>query len=164
MARQALQDKQTELNKCSKEIKLLEQQRDKCLKASQNASLEARKISHKLKQWEKDFKDAGKAISVMLRQHPWIEREKEYFGTPGSAFDFASGDITACNKRLKDIKADQDKLAKKINKKVMGMIEKAESEYSDLARKREVNYLYYKNERCAQCYLLAYLTALFLFL
>jgi hypothetical protein len=46
-------DKQQELNQCTKEIKAFAVEREKCLKASQNASLEARKISHKLKQWEK---------------------------------------------------------------------------------------------------------------
>lgn len=46
--------------------------------------------------------------------------------------------MNACSKRLKELKASQDKLAKKINKKVVGMIEKAETEYAELARKREV--------------------------
>ncbi len=34
----------------------------------------------------------------------------------------------------------QDRLSKKINKKVMGMIENAETEYEELNRKRQVTY------------------------
>lgn len=135
-----LQNKQQELNQCSKEIKALIANRDKFQKAAQNASLEARKVQHKLKQWEKDFKDASKNMTALLKQHPWIEKERAYFGVAGSDFDFAAKDVTQASKRLKDLKADQEKLSKKINKKVMGMIEKAETEYDDLRRKKEVSY------------------------
>ena len=34
----------------------------------------------------------------------------------------------------------QDRLSKKINKKVMGMIENAENEYAELNRKRQVRH------------------------
>lgn len=98
---------QAELNRASKEIKGLEASRDKCTKAIQAAGLEARKLTHKLKQWEKDFKDAAKAMTVLLRQHPWIEREKEFFGVPGSAFDFQAKNSAECVKRLKELKVEQ---------------------------------------------------------
>ena len=104
----------------------------------QAVSLEARKVQHKLKQWEKDSKDAARAMASLLKQHSWIEKERAYFGVSGSDFDFVARDVGVSMKRLKDLKSDQDKLAKKINKKVMGMIEKAEAEYEDLRRKKEV--------------------------
>lgn len=74
----------------------------------------------------------------MLRQHPWIDTEKSFFGLAGSDFDFAQKDISGTQKRLTGLKTDQEKLMKKVNKKVMGMIEKAETEYKDLSQKREV--------------------------
>lgn len=40
--------------------------------------------------------------------------------------------------KLASLKSSQDKLSKKINKKVMGMIDKAEAEHEDLMRKKEV--------------------------
>lgn len=87
-AKAALVDKQSELSKCSADIKLLEANREKHIKAAHASQLEARKCAHKLKQWEKDFKDASRQVTVLLKAHPWIEREKEYFGVAGSAFDF----------------------------------------------------------------------------
>ena len=42
------------------------------------------------------------------------------------------------NKRLKVLQSEQSSLGKKINKKVMGMIEKAESEYQELMHKKSV--------------------------
>ena len=39
--------------------------------------------------------------------------------------------------QLEELKSDQDALAKKTNKKVMGMIEREEVEYVELLRKRK---------------------------
>lgn len=137
-AKLAVQHKQEDVNRCSKEIQVLQQKRDTFLKEAQNASLEARKITHRLKQWDKDFKEASKVIANLVKQHPWIEREKAFFGQSGTDYDFTNTDTASAYRRLKELKAEQDKLSKKINKKVMGMIENAEAEYEDLNRKRQV--------------------------
>lgn len=136
--KKAVQALSADLNRASKEIQSLEGVREKFKKESHEASLEARKILHQLKQWDKDFKDSQKAMQSLLKQYPWIEREKQFFGQPGTDFDFAAKDMKSCEKRLQQLKQEQDRLSKKINKKVMGMIETAEAEYEDLNRKREV--------------------------
>lgn len=136
--KEKVNEKTQELNRCSSEIKSLEKEKEKHLKEAQNASLEGRKLAHKLKQWEKDSKDAEKYVSVLLKQYPWIEKEKEFFGQEGSDFHFASKNIAESVERRKELKAAQERLGKKINKKVMGMIENAESEYQELNRKRQV--------------------------
>jgi structural maintenance of chromosome 2 len=137
-AKLAVQHKQEDVNRCSKEIQALQQKRDTFLKEAQNASLDARKITHRLKQWDKDFKEASKVIANLVKQHPWIEREKSFFGQPGTDYDFQTNDTASAYRRLKELKSEQEKLSKKINKKVMGMIENAETEYEDLNRKRQV--------------------------
>jgi len=137
-AKAAVASKQAELNECSKEIKALEKQGAAALTQKQNASIEARTLMHKLKSWEKDFKDAQRAVKALSQAHPWIEKEKQFFGMAGSDFDFTSRDVPASMKRLQQIKTENDRISKKINKKVMGMIEKAEAEYTELSRKKEV--------------------------
>lgn len=134
----SLAAKQAELTQYAKEIKVMELSKEKSLKAAQTASLEGRKVAHKLKQWEGESKDAVKKITQMLRLHPWIEKEKSFFGVAGSDFDFSSRDVGQSQKRLTQLKGDQERLVKKVNRKVMGMIEKAEAEYKDLSQKREV--------------------------
>ena len=47
-------------------------------------------------------------------------------------------DIKSCRQKLNNLKIEQEKLSKKINKKVIGMIEKAESEAEELNRKKQV--------------------------
>jgi len=74
----------------------------------------------------------------MLKKYAWIETEKEAFGIEGGDYDFKATGTSELSDQLSFLRSDQTSLAKKINKKVMGMIEKAESEYSELLRKRKV--------------------------
>merc|ERR1711871_820770 len=129
---------QTELNRASKEIKELNKEQAKAEKAAQTAELEARKVEHKLKQFEKDSKEAEKKISNMEKQHPWIESERSFFGQSGGNYDFAAKDPVASMKRLAEVKNAQETISKKLNKKAVVMMEKAESEYEELSRKKEV--------------------------
>merc|ERR1719251_834783 len=73
-----------------------------------------------------------------MNKYTWIETEKEAFGVPGGDYDFEETDPEKMSRHLKGLQAEQTSLAKKINKKVMGMIEKAEGEYTELLRKRKV--------------------------
>ena len=137
-AKQSAAAKNQEMARCSREIKELEREKESLAKEAQHASLEARKLTHKLQKWEKDARDLVQLVASLERQHPWIAREKAFFGQEGSDFDFRGRDRDQCARRHRELKAEQDRLAKKINKKVMGMIENAESEYEELTHKREV--------------------------
>ena len=103
-----------------------------------HADLESHDIKNRLKTWEKDNKEYERAIKSLVHKYPWISAEKHLFGVEGGDFDFGNMDVVACQQRLQAIKADQDRISKKINKKVMGMIEKAEKEYTALTHKRDV--------------------------
>jgi structural maintenance of chromosome 2 len=120
------------------EIRALYVEVDNANKTFQTAELEIKELTHKRETFEKDQKDLVKLIAALVKANPWITQEKSLFGVEGSDYDFAATDVNACLKRLKDIKVQQEQISKKINKKVMGMIEKAESEYTDLTKKREV--------------------------
>ncbi|KAJ1435079.1 RecF/RecN/SMC [Ochromonadaceae sp. CCMP2298] len=137
-AKSATGAKTQELNRCSREIKELQREKDGHLKEAQAASLQARKVTHALAEWDKASRGNANTLQGMLKSHPWIEKEKTFFGQVGSDFDFAAKDVVQCSKRHAQLKTDQDRLAKNINKKVMGMIENAETEYEELNRKREV--------------------------
>ncbi len=84
-----------------------------------------------------DAEDAGKRVQRMLREFEWIASEQHLFNTANSDYDFEKQKPKAAAQRLADLKKEQEKLGKNINKKVMGMFEKAEQEYSDLLK---VNY------------------------
>ena len=58
--------KNAELNQCSKEIKELQREKDGYLKTAQAKGLDARKLAHKLKEWEKEAKERLKKKNRFL--------------------------------------------------------------------------------------------------
>jgi len=104
----------------------------------EETKLQIKKIEHELKQMDKDSEDARKAVEAWQRQHGWIKSEKHLFGVAGGDYDFESAKASKASKRLAELQAQQDTLGKKINKKVMGMFEKAEEEYQDVMEKKRI--------------------------
>ena len=98
-----------EISKCDKGIKACEKAKTQCNKIIQESSLESRKLQHKLKLWEKDCKDAVRTVSMMEKQYPWIETDRQHFGVVGSDYDFTTygADIKASRQKLHTLKAEQ---------------------------------------------------------
>jgi len=99
--------------------------------------LELKKVGHRISQFHKDHKETNSAVATMERQHGWITKEKEFFGKPGTDFDFENNNYGSTKKRLETIKEEQKHLGKSINKKAMSMFDRAEVEYKDLIEKRD---------------------------
>ena len=54
----------------------------------------------------------------MIKQHPWIATERQFFGRPHTEYDFKSKNVHESKKKLKELQNEQVSLSKKINKKV----------------------------------------------
>ena len=104
---------QKEIHSCDAEIKQLEKSKDRCAKAIKEDSLEARKLENKLTQWEKDIKDAARALTVMVKQNPWIETDKHLFGVAGGDYDFTeyAADVKKSRQTLAALRQEQVRLS-----------------------------------------------------
>jgi len=118
--------------------KRLAKENDLLLKQKESATLNMKKLSVQVAQFHRMRSSAEKSVELMLKKYPWIVSEREAFGVTGGDYDFTNNPPGEASAKLKVLKEEQEKLAKKINKKVLGMIEKAEGEYSELLRKRKV--------------------------
>ncbi|CAB9517537.1 Mitotic chromosome and X-chromosome-associated protein mix-1 [Seminavis robusta] len=123
---------------CSTELKNLDKERSKKSNEISAAAVEIKKKQVAIAKIEKERATAERVVANMLKKHPWIESEQTAFGVAGGDYDFEAMDTKENSRMLQSLKAEQDSLSKKINKKVMGMIEKAEGEYTELLRKRKV--------------------------
>lgn len=100
--------------------------------------LEHKRLSHKIQQLQKDDKEAHVVVARMEKQHPWIEKEKGFFGKKGTDFDFEANSYQENKSKYDEIAHANKSLSKSINKKAMVMFEKAEQEYKDLLSKRDI--------------------------
>jgi structural maintenance of chromosome 2 len=129
---------EAKISDISKELKKLGGEKNKLKKEGEVAMIEAKKMIVAVKRFGQEKGNAEKFVKNSIVKHPWIESEKEHFGVKGGDYDFEAIDPIATTNKLKKLKDEQNSLSKKINKKVMGMIEKAEGEYTDLLRKKKV--------------------------
>eukprot|EP00592_Proboscia_alata_P003711 CAMPEP_0194379542 /NCGR_PEP_ID=MMETSP0174-20130528/40110_1 /TAXON_ID=216777 /ORGANISM="Proboscia alata, Strain PI-D3" /LENGTH=1211 /DNA_ID=CAMNT_0039162339 /DNA_START=84 /DNA_END=3719 /DNA_ORIENTATION=- len=127
-----------EIARCSSAMKTISKEKSKLVKEKENAELDGKKLAIKIAKFHKEKSTAERFITNMLKTHEWIETEKHAFGVEGGDYDFGKTDHSERKNNLQDLKKEQNMLAKNINKKVMGMIEKAEGEYTELLRKRKV--------------------------
>lgn len=127
-----------QMEDCSAELVRLNRERAEMAKAVETATLKAKKISVALTRLQKEQEQATKVVASMIKKHPWIETEKEAFGVAGGDYDFDENNPDEASRELKRLQNETESLSKKVNKKVMSMIEKAEGEYTELLRKRKV--------------------------
>jgi len=137
-AKTATGEVEAKMSSVSSELK--DQAKDKASlsKKSEKAQLDAKKISIRISNHKKETNNAKRVIASISSKFEWIVESKDEFGVEGGDYDFNALDAEEQKDELKTLQDDQTKLSKKINKKVMGMIEKAEAEYSELRRKRRV--------------------------
>merc|ERR1712014_543669 len=97
--------------------------------------LEHKRVCHKIQQLQKDDKDAHVVVSKMEKQHPWIEKEKNFFGKQGTDFDFEVNSYQDNKSRLDDLGLQQKTLSKNINKKIEAVIKDLDEKKLDTLRR-----------------------------
>ncbi|CAI5717390.1 unnamed protein product [Peronospora destructor] len=137
-ASRKLEERRSDLTLCDQQLKELNARQSALSKRRSDLEIERKKAEHKISRMAKDESDAKMMVTKLEKAHPWIETEKEFFGREHTDYDFQRRDPSSANRRLLELKETQGALSKKINKKVMGMIEKAEQEYQGLMNKRHI--------------------------
>lgn len=83
-------------------------------------------MKHQVEKFDKDQQAAISQISHLTKEHDWISEEADNFGKPGSPYDFKGQNITECKSSLKTLTERSQGMKKKINPKVMNMIDSVE--------------------------------------
>lgn len=86
----------------------------------------------------KGLADAAERRRKLQVDYPWIPSEEAHFGKAGGAYDWQARDPDAVFSEYERANATIEALSKKVNKRVMQMFEKAEQEYAELKRKKDV--------------------------
>jgi structural maintenance of chromosome 2 len=137
-AQQKLDAMRERIASCDEAIANALKEKNALVREAADLSVERKKVEHKIQRFEKDKDQAQQKVEKLLQEHEWIATEKKFFGRPHTDYDFSTRDAKDCRTRLATLCDDQAKLSKNINKKVMGMYEKAEQEYQELINKKTI--------------------------
>lgn len=95
-------------------------------------SLDKQKLVHQIEKAQKEQQSATQIISQMEKEHDWIGDERESFNRPNTLYDLKGQNIAECKSSLKNLTERFQGMKKKINPKVMNMIDSVEKKEASL--------------------------------
>ena len=84
------------------------------------------KLGHQIEKFQKEQQAAAQTVTHMEKEHEWIADDKDSFGRPGTPYDFNGQNISECKSSLRNLTERSQGMKKKINPKVMNMIDSVE--------------------------------------
>lgn len=91
-----------------------------------NEGLERQKLAHQIEKLTKDKSTSVQTLTQLIKEHDWIEEEQSAFGKAGTPYDFHGQNISECKSSLATLTERFQGMKKKINPKVMNMIDSVE--------------------------------------
>ena len=97
-----------------------------------DGQLAIKQLSHEADKLEQECSSLDKGVKQLEQQFEWIVSENRFFGQEGSAYDFGKHNMNEVRKRCKKLEEQQQGMRKKVNPKVMNMIDSVEKKESAL--------------------------------
>lgn len=90
------------------------------------------KLTHQIEKSQKEQQLTGQSLAQMEQEHDWIVDEKDSFGRSNTPYDFKGQNIAECKSSLRNLTERFQGMKKKINPKVMNMIDSVEKKEASL--------------------------------
>ncbi|KEY71484.1 hypothetical protein S7711_03551 [Stachybotrys chartarum IBT 7711] len=88
--------------------------------------LEMQKLGHQIEKFHKEQQTAAENVAHLESEYEWIQDESDKFGRSGTPYDFKGQNIAECKSTLRNLTERFQGMKKKINPKVMNMIDSVE--------------------------------------
>ncbi|RXG57275.1 Structural maintenance of chromosomes protein 2 [Armadillidium vulgare] len=137
-AHAAVKSQKEMLSTQNKEINSKAAQKEKIIKESGEFQLEIKQLDHKLSKLKSETKEAETRVAALLTEHEWIAEDRKFFGKPNTGYDFEANDPVEAGRKISKLEENKAKLSKSVNMRAMNMLGKAEEQYNDLMRKKQI--------------------------
>ncbi|KAF7122508.1 hypothetical protein CNMCM5793_000533 [Aspergillus hiratsukae] len=132
IAQAQLEDERAKLTGFDEELRELEEAIKSKNSRITEEGLEMQKLGHQLEKLQKEQQAAAQTVAHMEAEHEWIADEKDNFGRPNTPYDFKRQNIAECKATLRNVTERFQGMKKKINPKVMNMIDSVEKKEAAL--------------------------------
>ncbi|KAL2153227.1 hypothetical protein VTH82DRAFT_4382 [Thermothelomyces myriococcoides] len=131
-AQAQLEEERKKLHVYDDELRALEEAiRSKNARITEEG-LEKQKLVHQIEKFDKEQQAAAQSVARMEQEHEWIADARDQFGRTGTPYDFKGQNIAECKATHKNLLERSQGLRKKINPKVMNMIDSVEKKEASL--------------------------------
>lgn len=121
-----LEDERAKLHQFDDELRALEEATRAKNSQITEESLEMQKLGHQVERFNKEQQGSAESVAHLEAEHEWIQDEKDNFGRSGTPYDFKGQNIAECKSTLRNLTDRFQGMKKKINPKVMNMIDSVE--------------------------------------
>ncbi|UZJ57028.1 hypothetical protein CBS101457_006348 [Exobasidium rhododendri] len=97
-----------------------------------DVQLAIKQCKHEMERAQQERIGSEKLVTQLEDQFEWITEEQEYFGRPGTAYDFEKHNMTEVRKTCKKLEEQQSGMKQKVNPKVLNMIDSVEKKENDV--------------------------------
>lgn len=132
MALAELADEQAKLTNFDDELRELESAKSSKCKQLTEESLESQKLTHAVEKASKDASSAQQLVNALEKEHDWIADNRSQFGKSNTPYDFHGKNLSESRAALKLATERFQTMKKKINPKVMPMIDSVEKKEASL--------------------------------
>ncbi|KDR72865.1 hypothetical protein GALMADRAFT_252175 [Galerina marginata CBS 339.88] len=133
-AEDKLKEEMATLSRFDTELKELDRVIKEKKQLVADAGLQVQTFEHEIQSLNVEKTKASNSVANLEKQHEWIEHEKDQFGKPGTQYDFDSIDVGGLREKAVELQAAQEGMKKKVNPKVMNMIDSVEKREADLKK------------------------------
>lgn len=127
-----LDDERAKLHQFDDELRSLEEATRSKNSQLTEEGLEMQKLGHQVERFNKEQQGAAENVAHLEAEHEWIADEKENFGRTGTPYDFKGQNIAECKSTRRNLTDRFQGMKKKINPKVMNMIDSVEKKEATL--------------------------------
>ncbi len=127
-----LEDERNKMTGFEEELRDLQDTGAKKRRQMEESNREVSRLQHELDRAGKEQQGAHQYLRQLENDHEWIEEAKVRFGQVNSPYDFGKHDIAQCKASLQTVSERFYNLRKKVNDKVMNMIDSVEKKERSL--------------------------------
>ena len=95
-------------------------------------TLSLQKLRHEVEKYNKEEQSSAQAVGQLEQEHEWIADAKEDFGKRGTPYDFHGQNMSELKSSMKQLSERFSSMKRKVNPKVMGMIDSVEKKEASL--------------------------------
>lgn len=95
-------------------------------------TLTLQKLRHEVEKYNKEEQTAQASLTQLEQEYEWIVDAKDDFGKRGTPYDFHGQNISECKAALRQLSERFQSMKRKVNPKVMGMIDSVEKKEAAL--------------------------------
>ncbi|XP_005176883.1 structural maintenance of chromosomes protein 2 [Musca domestica] len=136
--RRRIKDQKDKISSQNKELKNMYVKRDRLEKHNQELTLDIKKRENEVNKVRSDSKDSTKKLENLESKYPWINEDKEFFGTKNTRYDYSKENPVEAGEKLSSMIEQKEKMERHINLKAMVLLEREEEQYQETMRRKKI--------------------------